>query len=91
MRDAFATRHEGEQRLKLASRNLVTARKAVRQVDERYGEGRTILIDLLQAEQALLNSRSEWLNASLRLREGQLDVLHAMGTLGREGTEDGSI
>jgi outer membrane protein TolC len=81
VRDAYAAREEGEQRLKLANSNLKTAREAVRQVNERYGEGRTILIDLLQSEQALLNSRTEWLNASLRQKEGGLTIRHAMDSL----------
>ena len=81
VRDAYASGTEGERRLKLAETNLITARQAVRQINERYGEGRTILIDLLQAEQALLNSRNEWLNARLRLRESRLDILHAMDAL----------
>jgi len=81
VRDALAAIDEGQQRYRLADSNLETARRAVEQIDQRYGEGRTILIDLLQSEQALLKGREEWLNAQLRLRESQLALQHARGTL----------
>lgn len=90
VRDAYASSEEGEQRVKLASNNLKTAQQAVKLVNKRYGEGRTILIDLLQSEQALLNSRSEWLNASLRQRESQLDIKHAMGNMLSDAHGDAS-
>lgn len=90
VRDAYASAEEGEQRIKLASSNLKTAKQAVDLVNQRYGEGRTILIDLLQSERALLSSRSEWLNASLRQRESQLDIKHAMDSLLQGSDEDAS-
>ena len=64
--------------MKLASANLADAQKAVTQVNERYGEGRTILIDLLQSEQALMKSRSELLNSRLLLEASKLELKLAM-------------
>ena len=78
VRNAYASINEGKTRLKLASANLSDAQKAVRLVNERYGEGRTILIDLLQSEQALMKSRSESLNSRLLLEASKLDLQLAM-------------
>ena len=78
VRNAYASINEGNSRMKLASANLSDAQKAVTLVDERYGEGRTILIDLLQSEQALIKSRSESLNSRLLLEASQLELQLAM-------------
>ena len=78
VRDAYASIKEGKERMKLASANLADAQKAVTQVNERYGEGRTILIDLLQSEQALMKSRSELLNSRLLLEASKLELQLAM-------------
>lgn len=78
VRDAFASIEEGRIRLKLASTNLTNARTAVSLVNQRYGEGRTILIDLLQSEQALLKSRSESLNSRLLVEASILELEFAM-------------
>lgn len=78
VRNAFASINEGRNRLKLASANLSDARQAVSLVNARYGEGRTILIDLLQAEQALMKSRSETLNSQLILEASKLELQFAM-------------
>lgn len=78
VRNAFAAINEGENRLKLAKANLSDAQNAVTLVNERYGEGRTILIDLLQAEQALMKSRSESLNSQLLLEASKLELQFAM-------------
>lgn len=78
VRNAFASINEGRNRLKLASANLSDAREAVSLVNARYGEGRTILIDLLQAEQALMKSRSETLNSQLILEASKLELQFAM-------------
>ena len=61
-----------------ASASLSDAQKAVTLVNERYGEGRTILIDLLQSEQALIKSRSESLNSRLLLEASKLELQLAM-------------
>ena len=78
VRNAYASIKEGKTRLKLAGTNLSDAQEAVRLVNDRYGEGRTILIDLLQSEQALMKSRSETLNSRLLLEVSRLDLKHAM-------------
>lgn len=78
VRDAFASINEGKERLKLARSNLDDAERAVALVNDRYGEGRTILIDLLQSEQALMKSRSESLNSRLLLEASKLELQLAM-------------
>jgi len=78
VRNAFASIEEGQSRLKLVTDNLSNARRAVSLVNQRYGEGRTILIDLLQAEQALLKSRSEALSSRLLLEASILELQFAM-------------
>lgn len=78
VRNALASINEGKNRLKLASANLSDAKQAVSLVNARYGEGRTILIDLLQAEQALMKSRSESLNSQLLLEASKLELQFAM-------------
>jgi outer membrane protein TolC len=78
VRNAYASISEGKTRVKLAVSNLSDAQKAVTLVNERYGEGRTILIDLLQAEQALMKSKSESLNSRLLLEASKLELQFAM-------------
>ena len=78
VRNAYASINEGETRIKLARQNLSDAKKAVALVNERYGEGRTILIDLLQSEQSLMKSRSESLNSRLLLEASRLELQLAM-------------
>lgn len=52
-------------RLHIARNSSTRALEAVSRVQRRYGQGRTILIDLLQAEGALVTTRSEALSAAL--------------------------
>ena len=78
VRNAYASISEGKTRVKLAVSNLSDAQNAVALVNERYGEGRTILIDLLQAEQALMKSKSESLNSRLLLEASKLELQFAM-------------
>lgn len=68
-------------RLEIVRRHVATARHTVRLVNERYGQGRTILIDLLQAERALLETRAEVLSAALALETGRAALRHARGGL----------
>lgn len=68
-------------RLAIARAHVDKARRSVRLVDERYGQGRTILIDLLQAERALLETRAEALAAALALENGRAALRYAQGTL----------
>ena len=72
---------EAAARRKFAAQSVDMARENVRLVKQRYGEGRTILIDLLMAERVLVEARNEALAASLgqelsgaqlRLAEGSL-------------------
>jgi outer membrane protein len=78
VRNAYASINEGKTRIMLARENLSDAQKAVTLVNERYGEGRTILIDLLQSEQSLMKSRSESLNSRLLLEASRLELQLAM-------------
>jgi outer membrane protein TolC len=64
----------------IAAENAAKARETVRLVKKRYGEGRTILIDVLMAERVLVESRNEELisaygvavnQAAMRLAEGE--------------------
>ncbi len=69
-------------RLEIAKGNTASARRNVKLIGERYGQGRTILIDLLGAEQRLVEARNEELVAhqslltnlaALSLADGSLD------------------
>jgi outer membrane protein TolC len=68
-------------RLNIALDHVATARRTVRLVDERYGQGRTLLIDLLQSERALLETRSEAVDAALALDGGRAALRYALGAL----------
>ena len=70
-------------RRQIAEQGVDKAREAVRLIKQRYGEGRTILIDLLMAERVLVEARHEELTAALqselaaaalRLAEGGLPL-----------------
>ena len=82
VRAAHDQLQDAASRLQIAAGNVAIARKNVSMITERYGQGRTILIDLLQAERALVEARNEELfaaqalvtsSAALRLAEGSLD------------------
>ena len=64
-----------------AADNVERARENVRLVDRRYGQGRTILIDLLQAERAYTDARHEELNSRVDLEIGRSALRLAEGTL----------
>ncbi len=72
---------ESQARLEIAKGNVARARRNVRMISERYGQGRTILIDLLGAEQRLVAARNEELNAQQAL----------MTNLAALGLADGSL
>jgi outer membrane protein TolC len=59
VRHAQALQREAFERQKWAQGNVERAQENVRQIKNRYGQGRTILIDLLQAERALVDARLE--------------------------------
>jgi outer membrane protein len=67
---------EARARMEIAGQSVDKARENVRLVKQRYGEGRTILIDLLMAERMLVEARSEALNAALgqELASAQLEL-----------------
>ncbi|MFW5910643.1 MAG: TolC family protein [Thiohalospira sp.] len=64
------------------------ARENVAQVERRYGQGRTMLIDLLQAEGRLVKARNEVLGARQALQAGRLDLATAQGRLLEEDSSD---
>ena len=64
-----------------AAENVERARENVRLIKQRYGQGRTILIDLLQAERTYTDARNEELISRLGLEVGQAALRLAEGTL----------
>ncbi|NOZ10735.1 MAG: TolC family protein [Gammaproteobacteria bacterium] len=62
-------------RYQIAIANVTKANKTVGLVNERYGQGRTLLIDLLQAERTLLETRNEALASALTIKT-QWAALH---------------
>jgi outer membrane protein len=77
--DAYQALREARERHEIATGNVERARETVRQVQLRYGQGRTILIDLLQAERALVEARNEELGARLSLEVSQAALALAQG------------
>jgi len=80
VRAATSRLNEAGERRRIASQGVDKAREAVRLVNQRYGEGRTILLDLLMAERALVEARQEELNAALQqeVSEAQLRLAEGM-------------
>ncbi|SFD05461.1 Outer membrane protein TolC [Thiohalospira halophila DSM 15071] len=69
------------ERLQNSRGTVERARENVTQVDRRYGQGRTILIDVLQAEGRLVKARNEVLSARHALQAGLLQLSAAQGRL----------
>jgi outer membrane protein TolC len=67
-------------RVRLCADNEGKSRRAVELVRARYGEGRTILLDLLQAENVLVETRTEKLAAELSLRIAEARMALVTGT-----------
>jgi len=65
VRVATSRLNEATARRNIAAQSVDKARENVRLVKQRYGEGRTILIDLLMAERVLVEARNEELAAGL--------------------------
>lgn len=86
VREAYENLRAAQARHASAADNVERARENVRLVDKRYGQGRTILIDLLQAERAYTDARNEELISRLNLAVGQVAVHLAEGTLSSETT-----
>lgn len=80
IRMAHANLVAADARRALAKDNVDRAERTVALVRKRYGEGRTILIDLLQAERALVQARQERLEADLSLASEQVALRLAEGT-----------
>ncbi len=87
-RGAYHNLREARARLAIARGNVDRARETVRLVDRRYGQGRTILIDLLQAERALVEARKERLDSALNLQTGLAALRLAEGVLDFPGRSE---
>ena len=81
VRETHDSLREAQARHATAADNVERARENVRLVNQRYGQGRTILIDLLQAERTYTDARNEELVSRLNLEVGQAAVHLAEGTL----------
>jgi outer membrane protein TolC len=68
-------------RLGIATQTVDKARVNVALVKKRYGEGRTILLDLLMAERLLVDTRNEELSAALLVKTSESALRLADGTL----------
>jgi outer membrane protein len=68
-------------RRQIAEQGVDKARETVRLVNQRYGEGRTILIDLLMAERVLVEARTEELNAGVLAELAAAELQLAEGAL----------
>ncbi len=81
VRAAASRLHEAMARRRIAGQSIDKARATVRLVKQRYGEGRTILIDLLMAERVLVEARNEELAASLGQELSAAQLQLAEGSL----------
>ena len=81
VREAYNSLLESRQRLAIAEDNVSTAQQTVKLVQQRYGQGRTILLDLLQSERLYTEARIEKLTARLNLDVAQVALPLAAGTL----------
>lgn len=70
---------EAQARIKVAKGNVEKAQRNVALIKKRYGQGRTILIELLQAERLLLESRNEALSANHLLHAGIAKLYQVQG------------
>lgn len=85
VRAAASRLSEARNRVEIAAAGVDKAREAVRLVKQRYGEGRTILIDLLMAERVLVEARGEELTAALQLELAAVELKLADGSLAVPG------
>lgn len=72
---------EADARRRIAAESVNKARETVRLVKQRYGEGRTILIDLLMSERVLVEARNEELTAALNQELSAAQLQLAEGSL----------
>jgi outer membrane protein TolC len=87
VRDAYNGLLESRARLAIAENNVATAKRTVELVKQRYGQGRTILLDLLQSEKLYTGARIEKLTAALNLDLAQVALPLAAGTSSLPVTE----
>ena len=85
VRVATSRLNEATARRNIAAQSVDKARENVRLVKQRYGEGRTILIDLLMAERVLVEARNEELNAGLGQELSAAQLQLAEGSLALPG------
>lgn len=71
--------NEAQARLEIANGNVTKAERNVALVKKRYGQGRTILIDLLQTERVLVEARNEALAAEFLLQKNLAALVYARG------------
>ncbi len=81
VRTAYFNVQEAEARRAIAAKNVSKARATVDLVKQRYGEGRTILLDVLMSERLLVEARNEKLASSLELATSEAQLELAEGTL----------
>ena len=76
VREAFLERGAAEQRLEQARRSMELAEESMRIIENRYREGLTTLIELLDAETALTQARTRAIGAGrdLLLSQATLDL-----------------
>ena len=79
VRTAYRALAEARTRLGICADNIGKANKTVELVQGRYGEGRTLLIDLLQAERTLVDARREKLEAQFALARAEAALRYAIG------------
>lgn len=89
VRAAASRLTEASARQKIAAQSVGMARENVRLIKQRYGEGRTILIDLLMAERVLVEARHEELAAALNQELGAAQLQLAEGNLTLPGDAPG--
>lgn len=85
VRAATSRLTEATERRRIAAQSVDKARENVRLIRQRYGEGRTILIDLLMAERVLVEARNEELTAGLNQELGAAQLQLAEGSLALPG------
>ncbi|MHB1671938.1 MAG: TolC family protein [Acidiferrobacter sp.] len=78
---AYENMHIAMTRYRIADANVARARQAVAVTQVRYGEGRTILLDLLNAEHDLVQAREARLAALYALVANRAALAEACGTL----------
>lgn len=81
VRSAYSQLQAAQARLDIAADNVGKARRTVQLVKRRYGQGRTLLIDLLQSERALVDARTEALTAALDYENAVAGLRLAMGAV----------